>query len=837
MIDETLARLAVSLSMDASQFAAGSTSVQKEMQRLAGAVQGLGDKWTQAGKRLTLGVSTPLAAFGLLSAKTASDAQELESAFGQTFGDLSDTMTDWAQATGDAMGRSTQSMQEMANTFGIFFNQAAPTRQIAADMSKTFTVLAQDLSSFFNVSEDDALAKLRSGLSGESEPLRDFGVFLDEATVKAKGLEMGLGGLSGELTEQEKIMARAQLILEKTTDAQGDVLRTSDGAANQARAFTGALEELQVVIGKKLLPMLTPLIEGATKVLNAFTNLPSPVQNIIIGIGALAAAMGPLMLVTGTLAVTLLPLFAAKFGPIGLAISAFLNPLGTAISLLAQFAINIGGLTILKTIGGLLLRFAGPVGLIASAGLLIYKNWDGISSVFQEFFKNAEAALGPPMQELISAVQALFSALWEGPLGDGIKSAMALASEFGEVLGEVFGGALIGTLTFFLDSLTWVLTAVGDATRVIAALLRGDWSGAWNAAATLVSNLIQPFANFGSQVVAIMQKMYQGVKTWLMDKLAPIFNWVGDKTRMVSGFFRDMYIAVVGNSFVPDMVDGIAAEMARLDAVMVDPARKAAKSTADAMRDMQREVSGLLARLFPEIEAARQQASELETLRSGQNAGMISSQTRFAGIARVLGDATVSGNVTGDDPLVDFKVMAESIPTLMGKVANDTKIKTVQIAQSFADMAQNSIRAIEGLTSAIKGGGFLDILGSAVNLFLQLGSTGLFGKGLAANINMPRIPGNAQGTNNWRGGLTWVGERGPELAHIPRGGQVISNRDLKAANSNRAGGHITVGIDPANGNITAFVNGQIAATAPAIAGAGAAMAQGQMAARARRRVR
>src|SRR3546814_11380927 len=85
-------------------------------------------------------------------------------------------------------------MQKAANTFGIFFNTAV-NPQKAADMSQIFAQLAQDLGSFYNVDTDTAIQKLRSGLSGESEPLRDFGVFLTEANVKAKALEMGLTGV------------------------------------------------------------------------------------------------------------------------------------------------------------------------------------------------------------------------------------------------------------------------------------------------------------------------------------------------------------------------------------------------------------------------------------------------------------------------------------------------------------------------------------------------------------------------------------------------------------------------------------------------------------------
>src|SRR3546814_6746259 len=107
-------------------------------------------------------------------------------------------------------------MQKDANTCGIFFNTAV-NPQKAAEMSQIFAQLAQDLGSFYNVDTETAIQKLRSGLSGESELLRDFGVFLTEANVKAKALEMGLTGVGDELTEQEKILARYQLRSEEHT--------------------------------------------------------------------------------------------------------------------------------------------------------------------------------------------------------------------------------------------------------------------------------------------------------------------------------------------------------------------------------------------------------------------------------------------------------------------------------------------------------------------------------------------------------------------------------------------------------------------------------------------
>lgn len=294
-----LGSLLISLGLDSGQFRSGMSAAEKEVVKFQRSMNKTAQALQDLGARMTVGITAPLVAFGGFAVKAASDAEELQSAFNETFGALSKQMTDWAQVTGDAMGRSTQEIQQAANTFGIFFNQAAPTKQAAAQLSKEFSVLAQDLSSFFNVDPTEAMQKLRSGLSGESEPLRDFGVFLNEAAVKAKAFEIGIAAAGSELTEQQKIMARAALIMEATATAQGDVARTADGTANRIRAAKAAFEELQVAIGEKLIPAVRPLIEGLTALLSAFTAMPDGAQTTILVLAGITAVVGPLLFIAG----------------------------------------------------------------------------------------------------------------------------------------------------------------------------------------------------------------------------------------------------------------------------------------------------------------------------------------------------------------------------------------------------------------------------------------------------------------------------------------------------------------------------------------------------------
>ena len=110
-----------------------------------------------------------------------------------------------------------------------------------------------------------------------------------------------------------------------------------------------------------------------------------------------------------------------------------------------------------------------------------------------------------------------------------------------------------------------------------------------------------------------------------------------------------------------------------------------------------------------------------------------------------------------------------------GFSAEKLKAQNVIITKSFQDMANDTVASVNQMASAIQGGGFLDIFGAFVNLGLQLGSIGAFGKKIQTSIN---APGHATGTGYSAGGLAMVGEYGPEMVNLPRGSQVVPNHRL-----------------------------------------------------------
>ncbi|MDZ4307170.1 phage tail tape measure protein [Allopontixanthobacter sp.] len=298
------------------------------------------------------------------------------------------------------------------------------------------------------------------------------------------------------------------------------------------------------------------------------------------------------------------------------------------------------------------------------------------------------------------------------------------------------------------------------------------------------------------------QQMYQGVKTWIVDRLNGVWNTVTEKVEMVRNAFFDLWDKVTRRSYIPDMVDDIAQQMGRLDSVMVDVANRTTAGTKEAFRAMAQEVRGLLADLFPEAEQMRGYRDMLNLIDRAEKAGAAgggldgstADEARRRALATLRSDGGIGAALPvralagGDSPLVTADQIAKGIAKVekaLGLAADKTKAQTVRIAKSFADMAQDTIGSLQRLTSSIKGGGFLDILGAALGLFTQLGSVGLLGKSIQTNL--AKVPGYANGTSFHPGGMAIVGERGPELLNLPRGSQVGSNDNLKSMMSGGRG--------------------------------------------------
>jgi hypothetical protein len=236
---------------------AAAKSTGKSTGKIKGALGGV----ESAADKMGFGVKLAGAAAGAAmialakdSLGAASDLNEQISATKTIFGDAADAVIRFGESA-DAIGLSETAALRASTAFGDLFTKIGYTDEAAATFSVDLVRMAADFASFKDLDPNDVLGKLKSGLSGESEPLRDLGVFINEAKVQAEGMRLGLVDAHGEMGDGEKIAARYKIIMDEMGDAYGDVGRTADSYANTQRRASAEFENLKASIGQQLLPI------------------------------------------------------------------------------------------------------------------------------------------------------------------------------------------------------------------------------------------------------------------------------------------------------------------------------------------------------------------------------------------------------------------------------------------------------------------------------------------------------------------------------------------------------------------------------------------------------
>lgn len=198
---------------------------------------------------------------GIKSAiSSASNLEEQQNKTRVLFKESGQEVIDWSKTTATSMGIASDEALTYAGSVGAILNTTGVARRESAAMSQDIVQLAADMASFNNEDPSDMLDRIRSGLVGEAEPLRRFGVLLDEASVKNEAYRLGLAKSGDELTQGMKVQARYSLILKATGDQQGDYARTAEGLANSQRTLSALWREASILVGQALVPEYTKAV-------------------------------------------------------------------------------------------------------------------------------------------------------------------------------------------------------------------------------------------------------------------------------------------------------------------------------------------------------------------------------------------------------------------------------------------------------------------------------------------------------------------------------------------------------------------------------------------------
>jgi hypothetical protein len=219
--------------------------------------------------------------------RAASDFEEATSKVNIIFGKASKSVKDFAATAATSLGQSKQSVLDAAGAFGTFGKAAGLAGEDLALFTTDFVTLATDLASFNNTTPEEAVQAIGAALRGESEPLRRFGVLLNDAALKSEAMRLGIYKGSGALTAQQKILAAQSAIYRQTGDAQGDFARTADGLANSQRTLSALFKNFQIQIGQQILPATTKFVNALIDIKDALDDIPVPAENAISKIAGL----------------------------------------------------------------------------------------------------------------------------------------------------------------------------------------------------------------------------------------------------------------------------------------------------------------------------------------------------------------------------------------------------------------------------------------------------------------------------------------------------------------------------------------------------------------------
>lgn len=217
---------------------------------------------------LAFGVAA-ISGFAKSCIKLASDLAEVQNVVDVTFGSAAGKINNFAKTAATGFGLSELAAKQYTGTMGAMLKSMGFGTAAAADMSIEMASLAGDMASFYNLDTDEAFMKIRSGISGETEPLKQLGVNLSEANLQAYALAQGMTQGYSSLSEQNKALIRYNYLLDVTKDAQGDFARTSGSWANQVRVLKLQLDSLKATLGGALISALTPVLGFINRLLGA----------------------------------------------------------------------------------------------------------------------------------------------------------------------------------------------------------------------------------------------------------------------------------------------------------------------------------------------------------------------------------------------------------------------------------------------------------------------------------------------------------------------------------------------------------------------------------------
>lgn len=436
------------------RFSANLKELSTQMQNARREFEKAGSKMQDLGGKMSMAISLPIMAIGTAAYKMAADLQDAFGATDQIYKNASASTKAWAESLPSYYGVATKEALEYSNMMGtMLVNIGKLTEEQASQQAAKLVELAGDLTAMYGGTTASAVQALTGALKGNNSMLDNYGMAVNEATIKARAYQMGLAKQGEELSLNAKQQATLALIYEQTGAAQGQAAREADSASGVMRAFRTEISNLTTEFGQHLLPIITPVLEKFRALVERFRSLDPEVKKAIVVFGGIVAAIGPVIAAIGT-AVALIPTFTAGLAAIGTAFTAMTGPIGLAVAAIA-------GLTYLiinnwDDVKQYIIDVANYFIELYNSSLVVRSGVQYIILSFKNLWSAAKF--------VINAIGTLFKGLWEG-----LKNS---AQAIGSIIKAILTGDISSIPAIFKNAFT-------ESTRDFQNMLSG-WKEDWN---------------------------------------------------------------------------------------------------------------------------------------------------------------------------------------------------------------------------------------------------------------------------------------------------------------------------------------------------------------------
>lgn len=501
-------------------------------------MKSVGDKMSSIGSKLSTAVTLPLVGIGTAATKMAMDAVESENLFEVAMGSMAGDARKWSEETSKSLGLNAYNVRKNVATYNAMLTSMGLTSQESLKMSEGLTQLSYDMASFYNLKPEEAFEKLKSGISGEAEPLKALGILVNDNTIKTYAYSHGIAKQGEQLTEAQKVQARYGAILDATKNAQGDLARTMDSPTNKLRVMKEQAEQLGIQFGQLLIPILEKLMGVIKPLMDKFQGLSKEQQETIIKVGLVVAAIGPVIMIIGK-------------------VISIAGTLSTVIGTVSGAMAAAGGAS--GALGAAFAAITGPVGIAVAAitGLIaifvaLYKN--------NEDFRNSVNTVWNGVKTLISGVIESLKAMFQ--------AFITLANQIWKKYGDDFVKIITTAFNLVATIVNTTLKAIEDVIKIITSAIKGDWKGVWEGIKNLTSDLWNGIKNVIKSAIdlvkgiiktefefikgiisgiwngikGITSAVWNDIKSAIENPINAAKNAVGNAINAIKGFFSNLHL-------------------------------------------------------------------------------------------------------------------------------------------------------------------------------------------------------------------------------------------------------------------------------------------------------